>query len=165
MTLTQAFKKNQGGAFLLEVLIAILIFSIGILGIVGMQASAVAASTDAKYRSEASLLANKLIGQMWVSSRSFSALQTNFTGHVSGLSDGAAYVDWAWGNAASQSAPATGTVMQMLPGAQSNPPVVSVAAVSPSDPLTATAVTITVSWKMPSETVVHNYVTTVQIGG
>ena len=54
---------------LLEAFIAILIFSMGILAIVGMQASAVKTSADAKYRSEASLLANELIGQMWVSNR------------------------------------------------------------------------------------------------
>lgn len=165
MTNSQRLRKKQSGAFLLEVLIAILIFSVGILGIVGLQASAVTASTDAKYRSEASLLANKLIGQMWVSARSLGALQTNFAGHVSGVSDGTAYIDWAWGSTASQGAPATGTVMQLLPGAQSNPPIVSLAAVSPSDPNTATAVTITISWQLPSETVVHSYVTTVQIGG
>ncbi len=34
-------RKNQSGVMLLEALIAILIFSIGILGIVGMQASTI----------------------------------------------------------------------------------------------------------------------------
>ena len=45
--------RRQGGFMLIEALIAILIFSIGILGIVGLQAAAVNQSTDARYRSEA----------------------------------------------------------------------------------------------------------------
>ena len=50
---------------LLEGLIAIVIFSLGVLAIVGMQASMVRASSDAKYRVDASFLANQKIGQMW----------------------------------------------------------------------------------------------------
>ncbi len=51
---------------LLEALIGILIFSIGILALLGMQAIAMRATVDSKYRSEASFLANEIIGQMWV---------------------------------------------------------------------------------------------------
>ncbi len=51
---------------LLEALIGILIFSIGILAMLGMQAIGMRATVDAKYRSEASYLANQIIGQMWV---------------------------------------------------------------------------------------------------
>lgn len=150
---------------MIEVLIAILIFSVGILGIVGLQASAVTASTDAKYRSEASLLANKLIGQMWVSNRSLASLQTNFSGKVAGVADGANYINWAWGSTGSTSAPTSGTVLNILPGAQTNPPIVSLVAAAPGDPLSSTVVTITIFWQLPSETVLHNYITTVEIGG
>ena len=52
--------NKQSGVMLLEALIAILIFSLGVLGIVGMQASAVKASRDAKYRADAGLLAARL---------------------------------------------------------------------------------------------------------
>jgi type IV pilus assembly protein PilV len=58
--------KNQSGFMLLEALIAILIFSIGILGLVGLQANAINLSTDAKYRADAALLANQLIGRLAV---------------------------------------------------------------------------------------------------
>jgi len=50
---------------LIEALIAILIFSIGILAVVGMQGSAIKNVTDSKSRSDAALLANELIAQMW----------------------------------------------------------------------------------------------------
>ena len=39
-----SLRSRQSGVMLLEALIAILIFSLGILGLVGMQASAVRAS-------------------------------------------------------------------------------------------------------------------------
>ena len=50
-------RNRQSGVMLLEAMIAILIFSLGVLGVVGMQAMAVAASRDAKYRADAALLA------------------------------------------------------------------------------------------------------------
>jgi type IV pilus assembly protein PilV len=58
----------QKGFLLLEGLIAILIFSLGILAVVGMQANAIGHSNQAKYRNDASFAANILIGQMWVDS-------------------------------------------------------------------------------------------------
>jgi type IV pilus assembly protein PilV len=58
--------KSQAGVMLIEALIGILIFSIGILALIGMQGAAIRNTTDARYRSEASFLANQIIGQMWV---------------------------------------------------------------------------------------------------
>lgn len=56
---------KQSGVALLEALVAILIFSIGLLGLVSLQARAIATTSDAKYRSDAAFLANKIIGVMW----------------------------------------------------------------------------------------------------
>lgn len=50
---------------MLEGLIAILIFSMAILGVVGMQATAITRGTEAQYRADAAFLANQLLGQMW----------------------------------------------------------------------------------------------------
>jgi type IV pilus assembly protein PilV len=57
--------KSQQGVVLLESLIAILIFSLGVLGIVGLQATMIKSTADAKFRSEASYIAQQQIGQMW----------------------------------------------------------------------------------------------------
>jgi len=57
--------RLQEGATLIEALVAILIFSIGILAVVGMQAFSVSAVTDAKYRADASFLANQALGRLW----------------------------------------------------------------------------------------------------
>jgi len=59
-------KCTQSGVMLLEALVGILIFSIGILALVGLQATAIKNQSDAKYRADASYLTNQIIGQMWV---------------------------------------------------------------------------------------------------
>ena len=56
---------RERGVMLIEALIAILIFSIGILAVVGMQGVAIKNVTESKYRSEAAFLANELISNMW----------------------------------------------------------------------------------------------------
>ena len=50
---------------MLEAMIAILIFSLGILAMVGLQASIVKNTTDAGYRSEANYIAQQELGRMW----------------------------------------------------------------------------------------------------
>jgi len=59
--------RTQGGVMLLEALIGLLIFSVGILAMVGMQATAFSASADAKNRAEAAAFANDIISRIWMS--------------------------------------------------------------------------------------------------
>lgn len=56
--------QTQRGVFLIEALLGILIFSLGILSLVAMQTSAVSAQSDARYRIEAANLAHKVISTM-----------------------------------------------------------------------------------------------------
>ncbi len=58
-------KHAQAGGFLLEALIGVLIFSFGILGIVGLQAASLRHTGESEYRAEAMYYANSLISQMW----------------------------------------------------------------------------------------------------
>ena len=58
-------RSVQQGSILLEGLIAILIFSIGILAIVGLHASAIKTVADAQYRLEASLYAERIVSLIW----------------------------------------------------------------------------------------------------
>lgn len=62
-----ATQARQSGIALLEALIGILLFSLGILAMVAMQAASVNAVADAQYRIEAVNAANQLLGQMWSS--------------------------------------------------------------------------------------------------
>lgn len=133
--------KNQSGMMLLEGLIATLIFSLGILAIVGMQAVAVKQVTDARYRSEACLLANELLGTMWVSDRTTATMKANFD------TGGDGYDAWLL------------RVAAVLPGVTANPPTVNV-------DLATGVVTVTVNWLAPSElstAQAHRYVAIAQI--
>ena len=56
--------RKQGGVVLIEALLGILIFSIGILALIGMQSVAVKNTTDARYRTEAAYLGNGILGQI-----------------------------------------------------------------------------------------------------
>lgn len=49
---------------------AILIFSIGVLALVGFQANAIKANTDSRARAEASYLADQILGDMWAGDKS-----------------------------------------------------------------------------------------------
>jgi type IV pilus assembly protein PilV len=70
--------QSQTGAALLEAMLAILIFSLGVLTVIGIQAASIHMVTDAQYRSRASLLADRLIGEMWASGHSIDDLATHF---------------------------------------------------------------------------------------
>lgn len=167
-------KNKQSGVMLLEALISILIFSLGILGIIGLQASAVAASRDAKYRIDAGLLANELVGQMMSGDRTGSVLQTRFQGDCddalacSHVVDGDLFLQWR------------ARVRATLPGADANDPYVYVGPVDPlwlpasgcapggpigvaGPPRTSTPVCIVVRWMPPNAAVVHVHRVVVQI--
>jgi type IV pilus assembly protein PilV len=53
------------GVALLEVLVALLIFMFGILGLVGLQAALTRAQTSGKFRVDATFLAEEYVGTLW----------------------------------------------------------------------------------------------------
>lgn len=57
--------KNEQGVVLIEALIAIVLFSMGILALVGLQAAMIKNTSDNKYRADASFLAQQSIGLGW----------------------------------------------------------------------------------------------------
>jgi type IV pilus assembly protein PilV len=68
---------RERGVMLIEALIAILIFSIGILAVVGMQSVAIKNVTESKHRSEAAFLAEELMAQMWIDQNINAATKLN----------------------------------------------------------------------------------------
>ncbi|MDO5690914.1 MAG: prepilin-type cleavage/methylation domain-containing protein [Pseudomonadota bacterium] len=58
-------RPGQQGVILIEVVVSLLLFSLGILAVVGLQAVGIKTVSEAKYRSDASLIANQTIGRMW----------------------------------------------------------------------------------------------------
>lgn len=57
--------KGQRGIALLEALIALLIFSFGILAMAGLQGFMIKGTTEAKNRSDASFIAQRRVAMMW----------------------------------------------------------------------------------------------------
>jgi type IV pilus assembly protein PilV len=154
--------NRQSGIMLLEALISILIFSLGILAIVGLQAASISNASQAKYRTDASLLANELIAQMWASDRTQATLQANYSG-MNGAG-GASYIAWLNSTIcpAAASAPA-------LPGIDCtnniNMPTVAISAVT-ATVAPSNVVTISIFWKSPDQKpgdVPHEYDTVAQI--
>lgn len=148
--------KSQSGMMLLEGLLAILVFSLGILALVGMQAVAVKQVTDAKYRSDASLLAGQILGTMWVN------VNRTLT-PAAAAADLSARFDTEAGDSPALTA-WKAAVVAALPGItdDANQPTVNVTALGTA--LDGT-VTVTVFWAVPGEASqgVHKYVTVAQI--
>ena len=55
----------QRGVVLLEALVAILLFSMGVLALVGLQAAMIKNTSDSKFRADASYIAQQWAGMMW----------------------------------------------------------------------------------------------------
>jgi type IV pilus assembly protein PilV len=135
---------RQTGSYLLEALIAILIFSFGVLGLIGLLGSSLRVTNDARYRSEAANLAGAMIADMWT----MTATQMDAEFGTSGAKL------TAWQN----------KVTALLPAVATYPPTVTVdltqAGLSPE----SRTVVVTVSWKVPGDTQKHQHLMTAQIG-
>lgn len=59
-------RSASRGVVLIEALVGIMIFTIGVLGLVGLQAAMIKTQTQANYRAEASQLAEELVNRMWI---------------------------------------------------------------------------------------------------
>lgn len=59
--------RSARGFSLVEVMVAVVVFSLGVLGLVRLQATAVKLSTDARQRAEATFLADQLLARMLIS--------------------------------------------------------------------------------------------------
>ena len=131
--------KTQSGVLLIEVMIAILIFSFGLLGLAGLQANATQNSTNAEERIRASLLANDMVSMLWVKQ------SVNNTKTTAAISTAAASDITAWQTqvAASGLPNAAGTVA-----------------------FAGNLATVTITWKSPSKKAVDNsnqYVTSIAV--
>jgi len=159
-----ANSERQSGVMLIEALVGILIFAIGILALVAMQATAIRAAQDSRYRTEAVNYANDLLGQILVgvdrAPAAFAASLATFahqTGGVNCAFSGAAstnalVTDWA--------ALVTGT-SGVTPPPRLPLPGTTAARVQVLVDTSAGAfntVTITVCWQAPDDPVARKHV-------
>ena len=122
------------GFAMIEALIALLIFMLGSLGVLGLQVSLTRATSGAKFRADAAYLANDLIGTMWSDS-------ANLPNYANNCSNHPPCRNWST------------KVQNTLPGGI--PPTLNI------DPVNAT-VEITLNWVVPNEPQ-HSYSTTTSI--
>ena len=127
--------STQRGYLLIESLIAILIISFGILGLVSLWANSLKNASEAKYRSDASFLANEMISQMWLDR---AAITTAYT----------APTNW------------TGRIAATLPAGLGS----VVVAPAPAPLATQLEATVTVLWTLPGHPQ-HSFVSIAQING
>jgi len=139
----RSLRLRHRGSALLEALVAILIFSFGVLGLIGVLAASVRATNDARYRAEAANLANALIGDMWATA--------------------AAQLDPQFGTGGAKLAAWQNLVARELPSASgANAPLVDLA--QPGLSTQSRSVVVTVFWQLPGESVRHQVLITSQIG-
>jgi type IV pilus assembly protein PilV len=139
--LLKTFRPRQTGSYLLEALIAILIFAFGVLGLIGLLGSSIRVTNDARYRSEAANLAGAMIADMWTMTAD--QMKNDFK------AGGVKLADWQ------KKAEA------LLPSAAANPITVDL---TPGLSSESDTVVVTVSWQMPGETEKHQHLMTAQIG-
>lgn len=147
-------KKNQKGSVLIEGLIAVLIFSFGILGTMFFQANMLAQTTQTSYRLGASMYVNSLMSAAEADPVNFSCYTYPATPTVSTTPSGLTTNC----TAANSYMPTWSAGAQSLKGTSTSPPT----SIYNS---TTDTLTITVYWKLPQEKStdpVHSISTTIQ---
>lgn len=134
--------SSQQGVILLEALIGILIFSLGVLALVAMQAVSVSNVSNARYRTEAAFLANEIISEIWVDRGANYSNVPKYA--VSGGTTGGAPGADRW----------VQKVRTLLPGSDTYPPEVAI--VTPASG--GRQVTVTLRWKAPEAVAPSNHV-------
>lgn len=137
--------RNQEGIMLLEALIGILIFTIGILAMVAMQANALSHVANAQYRSEAASLADEILGQIQADRKDINLTGVDTYAYPGAGSSNPTMVRWL------------GRVNR-LPGSIENPPTVTISTINAAGLTGPTKqVTVVIRWKAPTATNVSNH--------
>ena len=126
---------HQRGSSLLEGLLAILLFSIGLLSLLMLLSATLIESSNARYRIEASLLISDLVSHMWIGDHSLTGLKTRFADTTS-----KDYQSWFT------------SVSNRLPGvsAKLNAPQITI-----DD---ARNVTVNIRWQVPGDSTSHQMI-------
>lgn len=138
--------NSQRGASLIEVLVAFLLVSLGVLGVVGLQSRSNAVLGDTRYRVDAAMLADELISNIWSESVSIPGGGVQLPGFVSDLEE----LPEAWIVRAA--------TLPGHTGLNQDPPIIQI------DPNIPNQMTITICWQSPTATrqSCHSVVTVVE---
>jgi type IV pilus assembly protein PilV len=150
---TSTSPETQSGSFILEALVSVLIFAIGLIALMGMAGQAVNQVGQTKFRNDASNLAGELTGQMWVGTATLVdfAIDEAADPNVDCPNDNAGTAAVAWLTRTKSVLPTGCATVIITVGAGADP---------------ATQVDIDISWadsKNINEGVRHHYRTSTQI--
>jgi type IV pilus assembly protein PilV len=137
-------RKLQNGSAMIEGLTAITVFSLGILGVVGLQASVLENNAQSQFRAEASYLAQEIIGIATADAANATCYTVNPTaGACTNAAAAAAVEDWQ------------ARVLEALPGSDEELPRVQLDADG--------TFSVTLQWKRQTDDAWNNYVATTNI--
>jgi type IV pilus assembly protein PilV len=134
----------QTGSALIEGLTAVTIFSLGIMGVIGLQASVLENNAQSQIRAEASYLAQEIMGVAMADAANVACYTVNpASGACTNPVAQAAVADWQ------------ARVLDTLPGADAQLPAVILDADG--------TFTVTLQWKRQTDDTWNNYVSTTNI--
>lgn len=124
-------RSSQNGVAMLEALVALLVFSLGLLGLLTFQTLSIKTQGDAKKRADAAFVANQIAGDMWgVLPADLATCAGDFAKGATGCNG------FPWGDRVDQS----------LPGGSANVAI------------NGNLATITLTWHSPGVSEEHRYV-------
>jgi type IV pilus assembly protein PilV len=138
--------RSQTGVGLIEALISLLLFSVGILGMVGLQAALLQDSSDTRVRIQAGFLATSLLGMAAADAAELGCFIVNSPMTSPCTSEDAQAHAEQW----------TNDVLRELPGTDTLPPTVAY------DSATG-QMSVTLRWQSRGDDMVHNYVAVSQV--
>lgn len=155
---------------LLEALIAIAIFSIGVLGLIGLQAAAIKNADDARQRAIAAFYGNQLISRMWADDLANPAnlpISPNLASYAhqpNGTMCDPLSAD-PFAGAASANVNVTNWLAALRTELNGLTTLAIASSLQQITVLPGNIVTVTLCWKNPEEAVYHSYTTAAQIRG
>lgn len=124
--------NNNKGFFIIEALVSVLIFMVGIVGVLQLQATQMQATADAQYRAQASYMAENIMSEIIID-------KANVDIFVDKTS--ATYMDWE------------SSLKNALPGVYEYPPEITTSIATSG----GTLVTVIVKWKAPQSEMPSQY--------
>ena len=138
--------RYQAGAGLIESLISLVILSVGMLGLIAMQAFLIQENSDSRTRMEAGFFATSLLGNAAADAAHAGCFIVNSAATAPCTSVDARAQATQWIN----------DVLAALPSAAALPPVVAYDA-------TNGQMSVTLRWQPHGDTTIHNYVAISQV--
>ena len=139
-------RSYQSGGGLVEGLMSLVVLSVGILGLIGMQATLIQDNTESRVRMQAGFFATSVLGMAAANPENVGCFIVNSAQSVPCISPDAQAQATSW----------TDQVGSALPGSATVPPSVAYDAASGQ-------LTVTLRWQMRGDTTVHNFIAATQV--